>query len=164
MAEDKYNGAGTVSFYGATFGTDENGDVTLSYSTNGGSSWTKANTYTLNNSLKEYSTQLNVKGNIRIRLEQVSGDRINIDDISITDYTGTTSVESLTDGGLTWDAFATSAGHLTLTSSQPCVIEVYNIDARQVYGGNVSGSATVDLDRGIYIVVCGNQSKKVIVK
>ena len=164
MAEDKYNGAGTVSFYGATFGTDENGDVTLSYSTNGGSSWTKANTYTLNNSLKAYSTQLNVKGNIRIRLEQVSGDRINIDDISITDYLGTTSVESLTDGGRTWDAFATSAGHLTLTASQPCVIEVYNIDARQVYGGNVSGSATVELDRGIYIVVCGNQSKKVIVK
>ena len=164
MAEDKYNGAGTVSFYGATFGTDENGDVTLSYSTNGGSSWTKANTYTLNNSLKEYSTQLNVKGNIRIRLEQVSGDRVNIDDISITDYTGTTSVESLTDGGRTWDAFATSAGRLTLTASQPCVIEIYNIDARQVYGGNVSGSATVELDRGIYIVVCGNQSKKVIVK
>ena len=165
MAEDKANGAGTLTFLGAAYKDDEDSDVAVSYSTDGGASWTIAGTATLTagNSLKEYTIRLNVPGSVRLRFEQQSGDRINIDDIEITDCNQSAIGEAVADGN-GWDAFATAPGQITITSAEPCQINIYTADALQVFSGLVTGRHTMNLNKGIYIVVCGNRSKKVIIK
>lgn len=163
MAEDKTGGAGTFSFYGGAFNNDENSNVVVSYSTNGGSTWNELQTVTLSkNNWREYSIPVNRVGNIRFRLQQEGGDRINIDDIAITNYTSSVSSPVEDENG--WDAYASAPGELTLTATEAVQIEVYSVDAKQTFGGIVTGSHTLSLDKGIYIVVSGNASKKVIVK
>lgn len=164
MAEDKLNGAGTISFYGGTYSGDNEGSVTVSYSTNGGSSWTKAETIELTSKsgLREYSITLNIPGNIRFRFERASGNRINIDDISITNYVTTSSTPATanTEG---WNAYSPTPGQLTLTAAKPRTIAIYTIDGKPVYRNEVTRT-TLHIDKGIYIVASGNTSKKVIVK
>lgn len=164
MAEDKLNGAGTLSFYGGTYGNDSEGSVAVSYSTNGGSSWTKAETIELTSKsgLREYSITLNIPGNIRFRFERASGNRINIDDISITNYVTTSSTPATADTE-GWNAYSPTPGQLTLTAAKPRTIAIYTIDGKPVYRNKVTRT-TLHIEKGIYIVASGNTSKKVIVK
>ena len=164
MAEDKLNGAGTISFYGGTYSGDSEGSVTVSYSTNGGSSWTKAETIELTSKsgLREYSITLNIPGNIRFRFERASGNRINVDDISITNYVTTSSTPATADTE-GWNAYSPTPGQLTLTAAKPRTIAIYTIDGKPVYRNKVTRT-TLHIEKGIYIVASGNTSKKVIVK
>lgn len=165
MAEDKLNGAGTLSFYGGTYGNDSEGSIMVSYSTNGGSTWTKAETIALpsKSGLREYSITLNKTGNIRFRFERASGERINIDDISITNYV-TASAAPATADKEGWNAYSPTQGQLTLTAVEPCAIAIYSIDGKQVHCSQVTTTTTLQLASGIYIVASGSTSKKVIVK
>lgn len=88
MAASKTNGAGTISFYAAKFGTDIDATVQVQYSTDNGSSWTTLATASITaTSLKKYSYTVNKTGNIRFKFAQKSGKRICLDDVTITDYT-----------------------------------------------------------------------------
>ena len=164
MAEDKLNGAGTLSFYGGTYGNDSEGSVMVSYSTNGGSTWDKAETIALpsKSGLREYSITLNKTGNIRFRFERASGERINIDDISITNYV-TTSAAPATADKEGWNAYSPTQGQLTLTAVEPCAIAIYSIDGKQVHCSQVTTTTTLQLASGIYIAASGSTSNNVIV-
>ncbi len=97
MSANKSGGAGTVSFYahkwvGSTGTADANATIEVQYSTNSGSSWTTAGNVTVSaTSFTKYNVTVNKTGNIRIKLAQTAGKRVIIDDISITDYTTTTT-------------------------------------------------------------------------
>ena len=93
MASDKSGGAGVLSFYARTWSTaDGNATVQVQYSTNSGSSWTTAGTITLSSiTHQKYSYTLNISGNVRIKFNQTSGKRCVFDDVTITDYSGSTS-------------------------------------------------------------------------
>ncbi|TVR42128.1 MAG: T9SS C-terminal target domain-containing protein [Bacteroidia bacterium] len=91
MNFDYPDGFVEISFFGANFSNDAGGAVQVSYSTNGGSSWTNlGDPIGLTSELTQYSLSGSVEGNVRLRFAKTSGNRINIDDIFITEYIETT--------------------------------------------------------------------------
>jgi len=82
--------AGTVSIQHAKYGTDANSTWELYQSTNSGSSWTKvgATVTTSSTTLTTANFTVNNAGAIRFEIRKISGgaNRINFDNISITDY------------------------------------------------------------------------------
>ena len=90
MNFDKLDGAGTVTLYHAKFGRDGNSSWELWFSTNGGSSWSRAGSRitTSSTSLRAVTFTINRSGRIRFEVRKTSGSvrRINIDNVSITSY------------------------------------------------------------------------------
>jgi endonuclease G, mitochondrial len=90
MGFDRTTGAGTVTIHHASFGTDGAGTWGLFSSTNGGSTWTQAGTSrtTTGTTLATASFTLNVAGTIRFEIRKLDGgaNRVNIDDVTITDF------------------------------------------------------------------------------
>lgn len=88
MNFDKSNGAGIVTVYHAYYGTDGSGSWKLQMSTNAGSTWSDVGS-TVNTTATALTAQnfaINQTGNVRFKIIQLSGNRINIDDFKITDY------------------------------------------------------------------------------
>lgn len=163
MAEDKTNGLGTLSFVAAPFGNDGAVVVDVSYSIDGGATWSKIATETISlSTLTEYSYEVNVKGNVRIKFEQKSGKRLNIDDVEITDYSDNSSVNEI--AVLDWIAYGVENG-VEIEASSPMLIEVYSMEGMKIYSRIVSpGKNKIQLDKGVYVIVSDDDSKKVIVK
>lgn len=89
MQFDKPNGADEVSFQLAHYGNNsEDAALQVQYSTDGGSNWTNVGDVIIAPAeLTEYTIPVQVEGNIRFKFIQSAGtDRMNIDDIRITDY------------------------------------------------------------------------------
>ena len=84
MAQDVTTGASKVSFYAANWGSDATPTLQVLYSTNSGSTWTSVGTCSPGSSWQQYSFNMNVTGNVRIKIAQTAGARLNIDDIAIT--------------------------------------------------------------------------------
>ena len=63
-------------------------------------------------------------------------------------------------GAPRWEAFA-SNGTLTAYAAHGKVVEVYDMDGQLVAQGALISKA---LPRGVYVVVCNNQAKKIIIK
>lgn len=86
------NGASVVTVKHALYGTDASSSWQLWQSTNSGSTWTQVGTTitTSSTTLQTASFSLSTTGAVRFQLRKVSGTgRINIDDFSIEDGTGT---------------------------------------------------------------------------
>ena len=160
MLESKQDGAGVVTFLAAPYGSDEAATVVL-YQSVSNDLWEKVEEFDIpKGDLEEYTAIVNVSGPVKFKFEQTAGSRLNIDDVKITAYT-ISSVNAIEQPE--WDAYC-AAGQLRVETSVPSTICVYSIDARQVYGGNVTGSTSIPLTAGYYIVVNGNDSRNVIVK
>jgi hypothetical protein len=92
MLEDKLYGAGRVSFYYSRYATDTQTPFIVEYSTDAGANWTQiGSAFTATENIQYFDEELNVAGNVRIRIgtETTAGTsnrRMNIDDISITNY------------------------------------------------------------------------------
>ncbi len=99
MTSNKGNGIGTISFKYRRYGTDSQVTWKVEYSTNEGGSWSQVGsdfTAPANDIVQEFSETVNILGNVRIRIIHVSGGassnkRLNIDDLLLTDYTGSPS-------------------------------------------------------------------------
>ena len=97
MQFDKSDGAGDISFYYASYGADVAGVVRVSVSDNGGTTWQQVGEdLTTTSALQQASILANVSGDVRVRFERVSGNRINIDDVRITDFVEATEDPTLT--------------------------------------------------------------------
>jgi endonuclease G len=85
-------GAGVVSVKSATFGSDANGSWGLFVSTNQGSSWSQvgSSVSTAPSTLHSSSFTVNVSGPVRFSLHKLDGssNRIDFDDLAITDFSG----------------------------------------------------------------------------
>ena len=94
MLGNKSNGLGTISIQYRRFGTDAQVDWRVEYSTNDGVDWTQIGsdfTAPASNDVQSFSETVNVAGNVRIRIKRAtesgtSDNRLNIDDITLTDY------------------------------------------------------------------------------
>jgi endonuclease G, mitochondrial len=90
MRFDRTTGAGTVTVNHATFGTDANGTWGLFASQDSGSTWTQVGTSraTTTGALSAATFTVNLSGTIRFEIRKLDGgtNRINIDDIVITDF------------------------------------------------------------------------------
>lgn len=85
-------GAGVVTVKSATFGSDGNGSWGLFVSTNHGSTWSQvgASVSTSPSTLRSTSFTIDVSGAVRFSLHKLdgSGNRIDFDDIAISDFSG----------------------------------------------------------------------------
>ncbi|AFZ56891.1 EndoU domain-containing protein [Anabaena cylindrica FACHB-243] len=105
MKFDRTTGAGIVTVKHAVYGTDASSTWQLQCSTNGGSSWTQVGS-TVTTSSPTLSTATftpNISGTVRCQVKKTSGDtsnRINIDDISITDYGSSGGTPTLPSGSV----------------------------------------------------------------
>lgn len=92
MRFDRTTGADTVTIHHASFGTDASGTWGLFASQNGGVTFTQVGTSrtTTGGSFSTATFTVNLAGNIRFDIRKLDGgaNRINIDDIAITDFTG----------------------------------------------------------------------------
>ena len=88
MTEDVSNGASKVSFYAANWGSDATPTVQLQYSTNDGNTWTTVGTCSPTTTWQQYTFNMNVTGNVRFKIQQTAGSRLNIDDIAISSNSG----------------------------------------------------------------------------
>lgn len=163
MAEDKNYGIGDVTFHAARYGTDAEAVIAVEYSTDGGDNWAVAGTpvKVTGTTLDKYTVAVNVSGDTRIRLKQQSGKRVNIDDVSISDY-ALTGIDGLS-AETPWTACCRD-GVLVVETVSPMMVSVYSTDATLRYSGIVDGQVTVDLVPGLYVVVAGDDSRRVIVR
>lgn len=119
MVANKANGIGNVSFSYRTYGSDgAQQPWAVEYSTNDGGSWTPiGSNITGTGTVQTFNQAVNVTGNIRLRFRLTTtpgatGDRrLNIDDITITDYTGGPATPSITvAGGVSTFSYAVGSG------------------------------------------------------
>ncbi len=162
MKEDKVNGASSLSFYVALYGSDTNATICTSYSVDGGNTWTELGSEVISNTiLRQLTYNLLVNAPVRIKIEQTEGRRVNIDDIAMSDYIPSNITSNETGG---WDAYCRQ-GKLIIETNKEELVTVYSADAVTMYQDEVvSGTTTVDLPQGMYIVVCGDNAKKVVIK
>jgi endonuclease G len=93
MLFDRTTGAGTVTIQHASFGSDASGTWGLFASQDQGGTWTQVGTSrsTTGGSLSTASFTVGLSGNVRFEIRKLDGgaNRINIDDIAITDFGST---------------------------------------------------------------------------
>lgn len=84
MTEDVEGGTSAIAFWAACFGSDADANLRVDYSTNKGSSWNELGDFTFTRGrLQQAIMEIPMEGNIRFRIVQTSGARVNIDDITI---------------------------------------------------------------------------------
>jgi endonuclease G, mitochondrial len=92
MRFDRTTGAGTVTIHHASFGSDASGTWGLFESQNGGTSWAQVGTSrsTSGSSFSTATFTVDLAGTIRFEIRKLDGgsNRINVDDIAITDFAG----------------------------------------------------------------------------
>ena len=121
MKFDKTGGAGTVTISHGRYGTDASGSWQLWYSTNSGTSYTLSGgtISTTTSTLSSATFTLNVSGSVRIEIRKTDGgtNRLNFDNISITDYAGSNPVPTLSAMSPTSATAGATATTLTLTGT-----------------------------------------------
>jgi len=162
MLADKPNGLGNLSFYYRRYSSDSQVDWCVEYSINSGNTWIQAGevfTAPSTDVPQQFSCPINVSGNVRIRIKRAtesgnSNNRLNIDDITLTDFTGlglavvqTAPIHSITansaisggevlsDGG----AVVTSRGVCYSTMPSPSLVHQYTVNG----SGTGSFSSTI---------------------
>jgi endonuclease G len=91
MLFDIASGSSKISVQHAIYGSDAPSSWGLWYSIDGGSSWIQAGSdiVTTSASLQQTTFAVSLYGNMRFEIRKNGGGRLNIDNISITDNTGT---------------------------------------------------------------------------
>lgn len=140
MTQDKSDGMGTVSFVYRSYSTDTDQQPwAVEYSTDQGISWTQiGSVFTATASVQTFQETVNVSGNIRLRIRLTSspgtsGDRrMNVDDITITDYIAGAPVITTSSAGL--------AGFIYIEGNGPSVQQLITLT-----GANLSGTGTITI-------------------
>lgn len=139
MAEDVTGGASKISFYAAKWSSNEaTPTLQVYYSTNSGSSWTSVGTCSPTTTWQQYIFNLNVTGNVRFKIVQTAGARLNIDDIAITDNTAPVTNPQLT---APTDGSTVNVGTIAATgSSVSKAITVKGSDLTKALNVSVTGT------------------------
>ena len=105
-------------------------------------------------------------GNGRVKIVRPaasSTSRLNLDDVTISDFSGGSSVSEL--DYHSWDAYCRD-GHLVIENAGAGNnIRVYSLDGIMRYDGCPGATVvSLELPSGLYIVVCDDFSRRVVVK
>lgn len=164
MTADKLLGIGEISFKTMKWAGDADATIEAEYSTDGGITWKSAGTATAKDAVETFRFTTNLTGNARIRLRQIAGGRLLVDDIALTDYNSGVSVTGQDEDEAAWDAFS-AAGRLVIESRDgKRNFTVYGVDGTEYLNVTVSSTASHTLPAGLYIVVCNDSARKVLVK
>ncbi len=116
MNEDKQNGIGTISFLYRRYGSEGQVDWKVEYSTDNGVNWIQAgDDFTASEVVQTFSHTVNVTGGARIRIKRATesgttNKRLNIDDITLTDYTPNVPLLSFNPGSLSGFGYEQGSG------------------------------------------------------
>lgn len=88
MTTDKVNGCDSLWFYAGSYGSDTGVKMTVSYSLNGGQTWTKIASSLSVGAMKRYGFKINKDGDIRLKFENdnTGNKRVNIDNVQMSDW------------------------------------------------------------------------------
>jgi hypothetical protein len=145
MIADKANGIGTISFdYRRYLSDADQQPYAVEYSTDGGNTWTQIGSpITATGAVQTFNETVNVTGNIRIRFRltttpgNTGNRRLNIDDITITDYTGPTPTLST--------SVSTLSGLDYIAGSGPSAEFTYTLSGSNLVGsGNIVVTAPIN--------------------
>lgn len=149
-------GMSELSVYAANFSSDTGGELQVRYSTDQGQTWSDlGDAIPLTDELTEYTIQPNISGNVRLKFEKASGNRINVDDVLISDYIEFTEEPAillrmngmLYENGSTFD-YGTNTGsanavlQIRNTGNQDLVISSHDISGNNFF---VDGDLNVNL-------------------
>jgi len=168
MASSKRQGIGTVSFWTRLWDNDA-ASLTLEYSSDGGKTWHSAATVAPVSDWTETSVNIDVAGDdMRLRFTKTSGLRVSLDDIRITGY-GNSGIDNVMDDvkTITWEAY-NLGGELAVDNFgvEDICVSVYGMDGISRFDGVVMPGTvkTVNLVSGVYIVVSGDNSRRVVIR
>lgn len=179
MLADKPNGADTISFSHRRYGADTQVPWAVEYSSNSGGSWTQVGSdFTAGADVAVFSETVNVAGPIRFRIVSkgvgTTNRRMNIDDILITDFTGSDeippAIASLSpangavgvaaNASLTAtfnEAIAAGTGSVTLRAqSDGSAVQIFTIPGDVTISGSsltVQPSPALALSTGYYVEI-----------
>lgn len=162
-SEPKAGGAGIVSFYAKRWGNDAEAKIKVQYS-HDAYTWTDAGVFTISSTgYTEHKATVNVTGNVYIKLVKTSGQRVNIDNISITDYSGVGAVDELYYHS--WDAYCRDHRLVIENKTPGDIFQVYGINGAEYLDRALpQGETSLTLSPGLYIVVQGDFSRRVLIK
>ena len=166
-AEDIAGGVGVITFYAQSWKGDGEYTFNVDYSTDGGNNWTTAATITLPSAstsadYKQYTVTANAAGNVRLRFIQTAGKRACFDNIATTHYSG--GIEGIESDYHNWTAYSLN-GKLIVSLTDASNVQVYGVDGITYFNGTLeAGDNTLDLDKGLYVIVVDDFSRRVLVK
>lgn len=166
MNEDKTGGIGTISFDAENWTSNE-GEVTLNIETSvdQGKTWNLVETikFSDGSAFTHYSLPANISGKARVRFRQSAGARFLFDNVALSNYTGVNAVNSLEYHK--WDAFCRDGMLIIENLEQPREFRIYNMEGLELFNKTVSaGETSLKLQKGLYIVVSNNFSRRVVVR
>ena len=168
--EDRPHGIGTVSFLAAGWLNDGESKLAVEVSSDHGTTWEPVSDVTVAGSsssigqnYKPYTVTVNRGGSLRLRLRQTSGKRLGIDDLAMTNFTSDV-IEGVESDYNSWDAFC-RGGQLVIELREASEVRIYGVDGITYHNGTMnSGETTLDLAKGLYIIVVDDFSRRVLVK
>ena len=97
MVTDKVNGCDSLWFYAGSYGNDTGVKMTVSYSIDGGKTWTKVVSALSVGTMRRYGYKINKDGNIRIKFESenTGNKRVNIDNVQMSDWEDPDGIETI---------------------------------------------------------------------
>ena len=99
MTTDKVNGCDSLWFCAGSYGNDTGVKMSVSYSTDGGQTWTKVVSSLSVGTMQRYGFKINRDGNIRLKFESenTGNKRVNIDNVQMSDWEDPTGIETIQD-------------------------------------------------------------------
>ena len=175
MMESKPNGIGTLSFWARLWRDDSApAAVDVLVSADNGATWEKICRVEIpvnkvsgsDNRYAEFTADINRSGAVRLKLDQVSGARIMIDDIRLTPYGSGSGVESANEADYhSWDAYCRGGELIIESDGRSGDASVYSVDGTLVYAGRpAQGTMSLPLPAGLYLVTIGDFTRRVVVK
>lgn len=97
MTSDKVNGCDSLWFYAGSYGKDTGVKMSVSFSVDGGETWTKIASSLPIGEMQRYGYKINRDGNIRIKFESenTGNKRVNIDNVQMSDWDDPTGIEAI---------------------------------------------------------------------
>lgn len=165
MLEDKSNGIGYIRLWAARYKDDKgSGSFGVYISDDKGKTWEAVQTgIPIKKELTEYQFKVMRPEELRIKIGKTENSTtgIDIDNIHISDYYTTSSVENMLSP--TNIRIWSSKGHLCFDTEMPEQIDIYLINGTLVKTEHIIGSGNIALPAGFYIVSIKNTATKIIV-
>ena len=97
MQTDKPNGCDSLWFHAGSYGSDTGVKMAVSYSIDGGKTWTKVVSALSVGTMRRYGYKINKDGNIRIKFESknTGNKRVNIDNVQMSDWEDPDGIETI---------------------------------------------------------------------
>ena len=119
---------------------------------------------TIANRFADYDLTVLVNGRV---LAPIAGNAYVINDIDedkVVNFVLTRKAVPTSNGQLTAASISTGVGEITIETAKSASIQIISISGKVVYSASASGTTSVNVPAGIYIVVVDGKSTKVVVR